>query len=152
MPAAGSIWIVYAISAAVLWGLSYTLTEQLMKKISIAGVIVTCALGSLLFGLALGFAQKTHGRDWSALKQAGGEAKLALGCIAVYVAANVFILLSVKAKNTTMAGMIEITYPLFTALFAWLLFREAQMGAGTALGGALIIAGVACIYFLDKTV
>jgi hypothetical protein len=32
------------------------------------------------------------------------------------------------------------------------LFREAQMGTGTALGGALIIAGVACIYFLDKTV
>jgi drug/metabolite transporter (DMT)-like permease len=152
MFALGNIWIFYAISAAVLWGLSYTLTEQLMKKISVAGVIVTCALGSLLFGLALGFAQKTHGRDWQVLKQAGGEAKLALACITVYVTANVFILLSVKAKNATMAGMIEITYPLFTALFAWVLFREAQMGTGTALGGALIIAGVACIYFLDKTV
>jgi len=152
MLAFGNIWIVYAITAAVLWGLSYTLTEQLMKKISIAGVIVTCALGSLLFGLILGFTQKTHGRDWTVLKQVGGEAKLALACITVYVAANVFILLSVKAKNATMAGMIEITYPLFTALFAWFLFREAQMGAGTALGGALIIAGVACIYFLDKTV
>lgn len=152
MVAAGSLWLVYAVSAAVLWGLNYTLTEQLMKKISVAGVIVTCAVGSLLFGLTLGFVQKTHGRDWTALKQAGSETKLALACIAVYVAANVFILFSVKAKNATMAGLIEITYPLFTALFAWVLFRETQIGLGTALGGTLIVAGVACIYFLDKTV
>src|SRR5690606_14113912 len=106
------IWIAYAITAAVLWGLSYTLTEQLLKKISVASVILSCSLGGAIFALALGLVMKTFKKDWELLRQAGTELKLFLSCIAVYITANIFILLSIKAKNATMAGMIEITYPL----------------------------------------
>jgi drug/metabolite transporter (DMT)-like permease len=72
--------------------------------------------------------------------------------IVIYIAANVLIMASINAKNATMAAMIEITYPLFTALFAWLLFRQVQMSAGTLAGAALILSGVACIYYFGKTV
>src|SRR5690606_592472 len=53
MISAPGIWIAYAITAAVLWGLSYTLTEQLLKKISVASVILSCSLGGAIFALAL---------------------------------------------------------------------------------------------------
>ncbi|MCD8497767.1 MAG: EamA family transporter [Alphaproteobacteria bacterium] len=43
--------------------------------------------------------------------------------------------------------MIEITYPVFTILFAWLLYRDVQVNLHTALGGLLIFAGVGIIYF-----
>lgn len=145
------MWVFYAISAAVLWGLSYILTEKLMKDISMASVLISAAIGSFLFSLCLGLGTGSFSSDWDILKKTGAEAKLFIACILVYIAANIFILLSIKAKNATMAGMIEISYPLFTALFAWLLFRESQATAGTFMGAALIIAGIACIYFFDKT-
>lgn len=151
-PAAGSLWLAYALSAAVLWGLSYTLTEQVMRKLSIASVFLASALGGTLFALTFGLATGHLKRDWETIRTAGAETKLLLVCVFVYVTANALILLSIKSKNATMAGMIEISYPLFTALFAWAFFREAQMSIGTLLGFTLIILGVACIYFLDKTV
>lgn len=144
------MWIAYAIAASVLWGVSYTLNEQLMKKISIASVLLTGALGSLAFAACLGFATGAFSRDIDALKKNDGTMKLMLAAVAVYVVANLFILLATKAKNATMAAMIEISYPLFTALFAWLLFKETQFNAGTIAGAGLVLAGVACIYYFGK--
>lgn len=155
MPAfltAPGFWIVYAISAAVLWGLSYTMTEQVMKKLSAMTVMFFCSLGGVIFALTAGLIIGSFKKDWQIIKTAGPELKLLGICVAVVMIANVFILLSIKAKNATMAGMIEITYPLFTAIFAWVLFRESQMTTGTLIGFVLIVVGVACIYFLDKTV
>jgi drug/metabolite transporter (DMT)-like permease len=146
------IWFVYACSAAVLWGLSYTVSEQLMKKLSIPTVLLTAALGNLIFALAAGLILKKFPKDWETLKTGDGVTWLMLGSVAVYVAANIFILLATKSKNATMAAMVEITYPLFTALFAWLLFKEMQVNTGTALGGVLILCGVCCIYYFSKNI
>lgn len=146
------IWFVYACCAAVLWGLSYTVSEQLMKKLSIPGVLLTAALGNLLFALVAGFARGDFQKDIEALKGADGAMKLMLGSVAVYVGANLFILLATKSKNATMAAMVEITYPLWTALFAWLLFKEVQLNTGTAFGAALILSGVCCIYYFSKSI
>lgn len=152
MIAAPGFWIAYAIAAAVLWGLSYTMTEQVMKKLSAMSVMFFCSLGGATFALTTGLLLGSFKKDWEVIKTAGTELKLLGTCVAVVMIANVFILLSIKAKNATMAGMVEITYPLFTAIFAWVLFKEAQMTTGTLIGFVLIVVGVACIYFLDKTV
>jgi len=155
MPAilfAPGFWIVYAIAAAVLWGLSYTMTEQVMKKLTPMTVMFFCSLGGVIFSLIAGHLRGSFKKDWSVIKASMTEVKLLAACVFIVMIANVFILLSIKAKNATMAGMIEITYPLFTALFAWALFKESQMTTSTFIGFALIVAGVACIYFLDKTV
>ncbi|MEZ0260705.1 MAG: EamA family transporter [Alphaproteobacteria bacterium] len=146
------IWFVYACCAALLWGVSYTVSEQLMKKISIPGVLLTAALGNLLFAVVAGLVRGDFEKDIAALKNGDGAMKLMLGSVAVYVGANIFILLATKSKNATMAAMVEITYPLWTALFAWVLFKETQMNMGTAFGAALILSGVCCIYYFSKTV
>jgi drug/metabolite transporter (DMT)-like permease len=146
------IWFVYACSAAVLWGISYTVSEQLMKKLSIPTVLLTAALGNLIFALAAGLILNKFPKDWETLKNGDGVTWLMLGSVAVYVGANIFILLATKSKNATMAAMVEITYPLFTALFAWLLFKEVQVNTGTLAGAMLILSGVCCIYYFSKTV
>ena len=45
------------------------------------------------------------------------------------------------SNNPTVAGAIDITYPFFVALIAWLVFRENQVDWSVIVGGALIFAG-----------
>ena len=48
-------------------------------------------------------------------------------------------------KNPTLVSLIEISYPLFVILFAWVFFREMQLNMITMLGGILVLAGVVVI-------
>lgn len=146
------MWIAYAMAASLLWGISYTVNEQLMKKLTIPGVLLTGAIGTLFFALIMSVASGTLSKDLAVLKRGEGTGKLLLASICVYVVANSFILLATKSKNATMAGMIEISYPLFTALFAYLIFKETQINAGTFAGSLLVLSGIACIYFFGKNI
>jgi drug/metabolite transporter (DMT)-like permease len=51
----------------------------------------------------------------------------------------------VRGRNATLASLIEISYPAFVAVFAWLLFREWQLNAGVLLGALLVFAGCTLI-------
>ncbi len=146
------LWFFYAVAASVLWGVSYALLDELLKKLSFATLILYSSVASLIFALGLGFARNSFSADWQILKSAGRETKMLGISIIIYIAANLFIMSSINAKNATMAAMIEITYPLFTALFAWMFFREVQVTAGTLVGAGLVLAGVACIYIFGKNI
>ncbi|MEZ0223467.1 MAG: EamA family transporter [Alphaproteobacteria bacterium] len=146
------MWFLYAVAASVLWGMSYAMLEELLKKLSFATIILTSSIASLIFAAGLGIANKNFAGDWDVLKSAGRETKLMLVSIVIYIAANLFIMASINAKNATMAAMIEISYPLFTALFAWLFFRQVQVSAGTLAGAVMILAGVCCIYYFGKNI
>jgi drug/metabolite transporter (DMT)-like permease len=146
------MWFLYAIAASILWGASYAMLDELLKKLSFATLILYSSVASVIFATCLGLAKNSFPADWAILKSGGAETKMLGVSILIYIAANVFIMSSINAKNATMAAMIEITYPLFTALFAWLLFRAVQVNAGTLIGGAMVLAGVACIYFFGKNV
>ena len=52
---------------------------------------------------------------------------------------------AVRGRNATLASLIEISYPVFVALFAWLLFREIHVNASVVVGGLLVFAGVCLI-------
>jgi len=146
------MWIAFAMTASVLWGLSYSITEHLMKKVSIPGVMVAGAIGSLIISSAAAFFSGTLRNDAATLKADPPSAWLLAGNVSIYVAANTLILLATKSKNATMAAMIEISYPLFTALFAYLIFRQTQVNAGTLAGAVLVLSGVSCIYYFGKNI
>lgn len=73
--------------------------------------------------------------------------RLLLAYAAVWVAAEICISLSIAAKNASLAGLIEISYPIFIILFSILLFQENPLNLAVVIGGALIFAGVAIIGF-----
>ena len=52
---------------------------------------------------------------------------------------------AISDKNATLASLIEISYPVFVALFAWLLFRQVHLNASVLVGALLVFAGVAVI-------
>ena len=43
-------------------------------------------------------------------------------------------------------ALIEGAWPIFSILFAWLLFRRLELDGVSAVGGALIIVGAALVY------
>jgi drug/metabolite transporter (DMT)-like permease len=146
------MWFLYAVAASILWGMSYAMLDELLKKLSFASIILTSAVASVVFAAGLGLVNKSFSADWEILKTTGRETKLLAISIVIYIAANLFIMASINAKNATMAAMIEISYPLFTALFAWMFFRSVQVTPGTLAGAALVLAGVACIYYFGKDI
>ncbi len=61
------------------------------------------------------------------------------------LAGAVLLFLAIGDKNATLASLIEISYPVFVVLFAWLLFREAHLNVSVLAGAALVFAGVTLI-------
>ncbi|MBI1216135.1 MAG: EamA family transporter [Alphaproteobacteria bacterium] len=143
-------WMVYALMAAVLWGASYVLYEQLLRTMSSASAMLFSASGATLVYYLISYSRKTVGHDWKLVTAGGRETMMIGGVILINALANLLLLMSMKEKNATVSGLVEISYPLFTALFAWMFLKENQMSPGTALGAVLILSGVACIYYFNR--
>jgi drug/metabolite transporter (DMT)-like permease len=138
------LWLIYALAAAVIWGINYAVSGRLLEKgLSPQALFFI----DLVFGAAAVGAVITLTGKWPAtVAQVRGLSAADFGwlliAVAAATAAGLLIFLSIGAKNATLASLIEVTYPIFTALFAWMLFRQATLNAGTLLGAALIFAGV----------
>lgn len=140
------MWLVYAFSAAVLWGLSYALAEKILAFISpVTLLALEMLLGGLIFFvIALHHQFKT---DLPTLIHQPKIGFLFLAEIIVVLTANYLIVTSIQAKNATVAGIIELIYPLFTILFTALLFKENHVNTQVIIGGFLILFGVLVIGF-----
>lgn len=136
-------WYVAAIGAAVVWGLHYPLLDFALKRLSLVSVLLLTAVPLLLI---VPFYHRTLRADvavWQALPW--GE-RLPIAAIAfTSLAGAVLLFLSIAGKNATLAALLEITYPVFVALFAFVLFRELHVNASVLTGALLVFAGVALI-------
>jgi drug/metabolite transporter (DMT)-like permease len=65
-------------------------------------------------------------------------------------AGGLLIYIAIAEKNATLASLIEISYPFFVAIFAWLFFRDAQFSWTTLLGGLLILGGVSVVFLGER--
>ena len=136
-------WYLPAIAAAVVWGLHYPLIEHALKRVSLTTVVLLTAAPMALVALAF---PARLAEDWRALAALPTGERLLIATIALTsLAGTVLLYLAVRGRNATLASLIEISYPAFVAIFAWLLFREWQLNAGVLLGAGLVFAGTAVI-------
>lgn len=136
-------WYVFAIGAAMVWGLHYPLIDHALKRVSIVSVF-TLTLLPLLIVVPL--YHKQLAADWAAVQHMDWSTRLPILAIIVTSTAGALLLIaSIAGKNATLAALIEISYPVFVALFAWLLFGEYHLTPRVMLGAGLIIAGVLLI-------
>ena len=142
------LWIVYALSASMLWGVAYVVAEKIMKETAVTPIFLMVATYAITIPIFTGIG--LHLGHFKAGINALMTSQSLLWLIALHavtiVAGNILILTSVLEKNATLATMIEITYPLFVALFAYLILKETQLNWGTACGSALIFAGIFVIF------
>jgi len=143
------MWLIYAISASIVWGLDYALGEKIFKsKIAPVSLLVFQLLFGLILFLIIG-ARSQLKADIATLASDTKTLWLVIAALLTFNFGNLLIFLSIQSKNATVAGLIELCYPIFTVLFSWILFRENYLSASVAIGGALIFLGVFIIGYFN---
>jgi drug/metabolite transporter (DMT)-like permease len=145
------MWIIYALSAAVLWGVSYAASGRVIER----GVTpLTFYFCYTFFGMVVGAAALAGAGKLAAVpdqvRALGGDGWWFLAAVVSAAAGALLIYMAIGEKNATLASLIEISYPFFVVLFAWLFFREMQLNLPTVLGGLMILGGVAVVFLSNR--
>jgi drug/metabolite transporter (DMT)-like permease len=133
---------VFAISAAVSWGLVYVLSERVLRDFN--PLTLNFLYGVLTTLLLLPFIWTGH-IDLGGVTTSGRTVlSLVFAAVALTLVANFLILMSIDRLGAAPAALIEISYPLFTVLFTLAIFKVIPSWP-TLAGGLLIMAGTAII-------
>lgn len=135
--------IIYALIASILWGFDYAIAGKMFEKISIYTTLFAQFIIGAILMLILGYADMK--KDVPVLVQDNKLTWLFVLCCIVFNVAMVFIAQSIKVSNATLAGLIEISYPLFIILCSYILFGDNHITPSIIIGGVLIFSGVAII-------
>jgi drug/metabolite transporter (DMT)-like permease len=137
------MWLVYALLAALLWGVSYAAAGRVLGKGLSSVSFYACYLlfGSLVIGsfFVLSGRAARFAADFRAL---GPDWIWLLVAIMAAPAAGLLIFTAIGEKNAPVASLIEICYPLAAAFFTWVFFRESHLNLQTMAGAVLIYAGI----------
>lgn len=137
------LWWMYALLAAVLWGVVYAISGRLLGVLSPVGLYILTALPAVTVALLTPHNTVAQARRFLEAGPAfAGWAALHLLC---GIIATLSLYKAIQGSNPTYVSLIEITYPVFVALFAFLLFREQHLTPGVLAGAALVLAGVSLI-------
>jgi drug/metabolite transporter (DMT)-like permease len=144
------MWVILALGASFFWGLTYVLDEKIYEKISVTTSLATGSFFAFFALLLISYLTGNLKPDLHEIATSKNTLMLVLAGTVTLVVAELLIGFSITAKNATLAGLIEISYPIFIALAAYFLFKENQITASTIVGGILVFAGVAVIYLFNK--
>jgi drug/metabolite transporter (DMT)-like permease len=136
-------WYVAALGAASVWGIHYPLIDFALKRVSLMTVLLLTAVPVLLLVPFYRHILVADARTLARLD--AGERWTILSVAVTSLLATVLLFVSIDRKNATLAGLIEITYPLSIVFFTWLLFREVHLNWTSAFGGLLIMAGAVIV-------
>ncbi|VVC77122.1 hypothetical protein AQUSIP_24490 [Aquicella siphonis] len=140
------MWFAYALLAAVLWGLNYSLAEKILQSISPITLLALEMLAGAILFFIISYCMNLRA-DWVTLTTRPSVLWMTILEIIVVLTASFFIVASIQGKNATVAGIIELIYPLFTILFTWVLFRENHVNLPVMIGGGFILLGVLIISY-----
>jgi len=145
------MWIVYALSAAVIWGISYAASGRVIERgmTPLAFFLSYAVFSSVAAALALSLMGKI-GTVPGEVRALGSDWVWFVVAMVTSAAGALLIYMAIGEKNATLASLIEISYPFFVAIFAWLFFRETHFNLATLLGGLMILGGVAVVFLGNR--
>ena len=145
---AGKLWIVFALGSAILWGFGYALSEKVMKQNGISPEFLMVISGGiyLLLSIAIVTGSGRFQQEAQLLLENKTLCLQLFTLSSAYVAGTWMIYKATFLKNATLANLVEISYPVFTALFAYLILKDVQLNWATAFGGLLVLSGVGIIF------
>ena len=141
-------WYLAALAAAVTWGIYYPLVDMALKRISLFSIILLSAIPVLL---AMPFFIKTVSDDLETVRALPVSEQwifAALGLIGVF--GEVMVYLAITGKNATLASLIEMTYPLFVVIFAYVFYRQMHVTPSVFVGGLMILSGAGLIIYNNQ--
>jgi len=143
------MWILFALGASLFWGLTYVLNEEVYKKISIFTSLALISLVTFIVTFMAAYFSGALKADLVSIFSSRRLLMYVLASIGAFLIAELFIAYSITEKNATLAGLIEISYPIFIALFSYILFKN-HVSLPTIFGGAFIFVGVFVIYYFNR--
>lgn len=125
--------------AALFYGLGYVLLERTLHHFTIVSFLLMNGMMGIIVALSLWILK----RDTFLTGVPFDKNMLAFFVLAGLVPSLgwLFTIYSVKSTSAVYAAMGEISYPLFTLLFAFLLFGVRSWSLTTLLGGGIIMIG-----------
>jgi len=134
-------WFWFALGAAILWGLSYTINQATLQYFDTTELLFFEAL--VVFIILAGYFI-FKGNLGSFTSKLGNPKMFALimGSALIYIVASYFILKSITASNASLAAIIESSYPIFTVLFGFIFFGQLQLNLMSGIGFILILSGI----------
>lgn len=140
------MWIVFAFCASFFWGLTYVFDERILRYISVPTSLAIASFVVFLVAGLIAIASGSLTRDIMQISSSRNLMALVLMGVVTLLIAELFIGFSISDKNSVLAGLIEISYPIFIAFFSYVLFNEKVLSSGILVGGALIFVGVLVVY------
>lgn len=137
-----NIGFLYAIGAAVTWGLLYALDQKILVNVPPVPLLFIHSFATAVIMLPLIFFSQESVP--SLVASAKSNWPLIVISVVLAVIANFFIYSSIKALNASTASIIEIAYPFFVVLFSFILFRSVP-NMYFFIGGTLVFIGSAII-------
>ena len=142
-------WWIFSIIAAVIWGLHFNLVVKVSNVLpkDIYTPITLFLITSVPILLVLPFIHQQVFSNLVTLWHAGDDIRLSVVVLifTTIIAANLLYIAMQLSPNATVAALLDITYPVFIALIAWLLYRENHLDWAVLAGGALIFSGAMLI-------
>lgn len=141
-------WYVAALGAAITWGIYYPLVDMALKRISLFSVIL---LSMIPVFLALPLFLRTVNQDIETVRSLPASEQwviASLGLIGLF--GEVMVYLAITGKNATLASLIEMTYPLFVVIFAYVFYRQLHVTTSVFIGGLMILVGAGLIIYNNQ--
>lgn len=141
-------WAFLTVCGAVCWGLAYALLGKLLHSGIAASFVLSC-IGVCTLTTYLIVLMKTGALQASvALVQDNKFIILLIAGVAACLIGGQFLIYkAIALKDAPHVAILEISYPLFTGLFTWALFRNLELSWHIIAGGLLILAGSAMVLF-----
>ena len=141
-------WYVAALGAAVTWGVYYPLVDMALKHISLFSVILLSMIPVLL---AMPLFLKVIADDIETVKTLPPSEQwviASLGLIGLF--GEVLVYMAISGKNATLASLIEMTYPIFVVLFAYIFYRQMHVTTSVFIGGLMVLMGAGLIIYNNQ--
>jgi drug/metabolite transporter (DMT)-like permease len=136
------MWIILSLAASILWGLTYVVDEQIYKQISVFSSLSIASFFTFLVTLVLSFILGDVRADVGILESSKKTLLLVGFGTITFITAELLIGLSIHSRNAALAGLIEVSYPIFIVLFTAIFVGDMEINLMTLLGGLLILFGV----------
>jgi len=139
--------IVYALGAAITWGLVYAIDQKILTSLS---PVTLLFVHSILASIILLPFFLYNRESISSIQGLPKQIFVFVGITVVLaILANILIFSSIKILGSSTASIIEIAYPFFVVLFSYLIFK-ATPNIYFFIGGILIFIGSVIIIRYSK--
>ena len=141
-------WALLTMAGAIFWGLAYALLGKLLHS-GISSSFALVCIG--VFTLSTYMIVLSRSGTFQAGIEIMQQNKVALLCLlgvaACLISGQFLVYKAIALKDAPHVAILEISYPIFTCLFTWVLFRNLEMSWNIVVGGALIFIGSALVLF-----